>query len=607
MQQETQGLDDILKAYFGYDAFRSQQRAIIENILQKEDAIVLMPTGGGKSLCFQLPALCLSGVTLVISPLIALMKDQVDSLNVNGIPAVSLTSALSLDEQTAIQHDLLSDKYKLLYIAPERLKNPYFRNFLQKLPISMVAIDEAHCISDWGHDFRPDYRNLKELRKAYSGVPFVALTATATPQVLKDIASQLYLQKATVYSTSFNRENLSYIVHRKQGALKKLLGYIEKHKDGAIIIYRFSRKGTEKLAKDLRAEGYKARAYHAGLTAEKRQRVQDDFIKDQVQIIVATIAFGMGIDKPDVRLVVHYELPKSIEGYFQETGRAGRDGLPSECVLFYSAGDSHKHKFFINQIEGQKEKELSLQKLEEVAVYAEQYTCRRKYLLEYFGEVVEQENCASCDTCNNPKETIDATAITKLIIQAIAETGQRFGAQHIIHVLKGSRQKNVLDLGHDSLRTYGAVKKYSRVQIKDFIQQLLQKGYIKKAEGEYPVLKLVLKSKEVFTQNLEVQLIKPEGEMVDTKKKEIDIEYDESLFELLRSLRKELAAEKNVPPFIIFGDRSLIEMAAYFPKSEESFFKIKGVGKEKLKEFGPKFLEVIIAYTNQEGVAEKAF
>ena len=334
MSDTTKSLEAVLKAYFGYDSFRFKQKEIIESVLRKEDVIVLMPTGGGKSLCFQLPALCLPGVTIVISPLIALMKDQVDSLNANGIPAASLTSSQSIEERKQIHQDLLDQKYKLLYIAPERLKNFYFREFLQHLPVSLIAIDEAHCISDWGHDFRPDYRNLKELRQAYSKVPFIALTATATQPVLKDISQQLSLQKASVYVTSFNRSNLSYIVHSKQRSFSRLLDYIKKHQGGSIIVYRFSRKGTEGLAQDLQAEGFKVAAYHAGLTHENRKAVQEAFIRDEIQIIVATIAFGMGIDKPDIRLVVHYEIPKSIEGYFQATGRAGRDGLPSECVIF---------------------------------------------------------------------------------------------------------------------------------------------------------------------------------------------------------------------------------------------------------------------------------
>jgi ATP-dependent DNA helicase RecQ len=608
MSETKNSLESVLKTFFGYDSFRSQQKEIIESVLRKEDVIVLMPTGGGKSLCFQLPALCLPGVTIVISPLIALMKDQVDSLNANGIPATSLTSAHTIEERKEIQQELLAGKYKLLYIAPERLKNAYFREFLNKLPVSLIAVDEAHCISDWGHDFRPEYRNLKELRQAYQDIPFIALTATATKPVLKDIETQLSLQKAGQFVTSFNRPNLSYIVHEKTNHFSKLLGYLKKHEGGSMIIYRFSRKGTESLAQDLQAEGYKVGAYHAGLSNEQRQKVQEAFINDDLQIMVATIAFGMGIDKPDIRLVVHYELPKSVEGYFQETGRAGRDGLPSECVLLYGPGDTFKHQYFINRITTNKERKQSASKLDDVVTYCEFPTCRRKYLLEYFGEIWDQEKCDGCDTCLYPKKTFDATAVTKLIIQTIAESGQRYGTAHIVHVLKGSRRKQILAAGHDQLKTYGAIQQYSADEVKNFIRQLLHTGYLRMAKGEYPVLMLKMKSKEVFTENLTVMLNLPEdhGEAaVSSKKKQIDIEYDARLFEILRSLRKELAEEKGVPPFIIFGDRSLIEMAAYYPKSEATLFKIKGVGKEKLKEFGKRFLQVIVDYTEQDGLEEK--
>jgi len=606
MSDYTQSLETILKTYFGYDSFRSHQKEIIESVLKKQDSIVLMPTGGGKSLCFQLPSLCLPGVTLVVSPLIALMKDQVDALNANGIPAVAMTSAIDFDEIKTIERDLIDGQYKLLYIAPERLKNFYFREFLQRVSVSLIAIDEAHCISDWGHDFRPDYRNLKELRLSYSKIPCIALTATATPQVLKDIEQQLCLENANTFVTSFNRENLSYHLHSKDQKFDKLLHYLKKHEDGSTIIYRFSRKGTESLAKELRDAGYRAGIYHAGLSSDERRQVQDAFIKDDIQIMVATIAFGMGIDKPDVRLVVHYEMPKSIEGYFQETGRAGRDGLPSECVLFYSSGDAYKHKYFINRITTEKEKRLAQQKLDEVAQYCELITCRRKFLLEYFGETYEKENCDACDACVHPKELVDMTPFAKHCIQAIAESGQRWGMAQIGHLVKGSKRKSIKEAGLDGLKKFGCASEYSTNEIKHYLEQMLRRGYLRKTSGEYPVIMLTLKSKEVFTENREVLLLPLEqNEIIDSVSPQVVPEYDRRLFGLLKSLRKAIAEEKNVPPFIIFGDTTLIEMAMYFPKSTESLFKIKGVGEEKLKEFGDEFLTCIKTYTETEDIQEK--
>ncbi len=606
MSENTTSLETVLKTYFGYDSFRSHQKEIIESVLKKQDSIVLMPTGGGKSLCFQLPALCLPGLTLVVSPLIALMKDQVDSLNANGIPAVAMTSAIDFDELKTIERDLIDGQYKLLYIAPERLKNFYFREFLQRVSVSLIAIDEAHCISDWGHDFRPDYRNLKELRLSYAKIPCIALTATATPQVLADIEQQLCLENANTFVTSFNRENLSYHIHSKDQQFDKLLHYLKKHEDGSTVIYRFSRKGTESLAKDLRAAGYRAGIYHAGLSSDDRRKVQDAFIKDDLQIMVATIAFGMGIDKPDVRLVVHYEMPKSVEGYFQETGRAGRDGLPSECILFYSPGDIYKQKFFINRITLEKEKQQAQKKLDEVAQYCELTSCRRKFLLNYFGEDYNQENCENCDSCLHPKELVDMTELAKHLIQTIAESGQRWGMAQITHMAKGSKRKSIKDAGLDQLKKFGCASNYSPNEIKYYLEQMLRNGYLRKTTGEYPVIMLTLKSKEVFTKNEPVRLLPLEQQIVvESPKPEILLDYDRRLFALLKALRKAIAEEKNVPPFIIFGDTTLIEMATYYPKSKESLFKIKGVGEEKLQEFGGEFLQCIATYTEAEDLQEQ--
>ncbi len=403
----------ILKTRFGYDHFRPLQEEIIANVLSRRDTLVLMPTGGGKSLCYQLPALCLDGVTLVVSPLIALMKDQVDALKANGIETAFINSSLTSAEIARVQTQAGKGQIRILYLAPERLAHSGFRNFLHTLNISLIAIDEAHCISEWGHEFRPDYRNLKILRRDFPAVPVIALTATATERVREDIIGQLSLQQGRTFISSFNRANLTYLVQPKQSAFTRLLALLQRHENEPAIIYCFSRKDTEDLAADLNAQGLKALPYHAGLDNSVRRETQEKFIRDQVPIVVATIAFGMGIDKPDIRLVVHYDLPKSLEGYYQETGRAGRDGLPSECVLFYSFGDRMKQDYFINQMEDDAERENARQKLAHMIEFCELQTCRRAFVLGYFGEQWEEENCGNCDVCLAPKEEFDATEISQ--------------------------------------------------------------------------------------------------------------------------------------------------------------------------------------------------
>lgn len=481
---------DLLKKHFGYNSFRPGQERIISEVMAGNDALVLMPTGGGKSLCYQLPALKYKGLTLVISPLISLMKDQVDLLKENGIPAAFLNSSLSKDEQNAICGRILNGEVKLLYLAPERLTIETFRLWLQKLNISLIAIDEAHCISEWGHDFRPDYRTLTTLKSDFQGVPIIALTATATHSVRRDILSQLEINSNNIYISSFNRPNLTYRVEPKQKTFQKLLSLLEDYNNEPVIIYCFSRKNTESLSEKLQANGFNAHPYHAGLNPKKRQETQEKFVKDKIQIIVATIAFGMGINKPDVRLIVHYDMPKSVEGYYQETGRAGRDGLPAECILFYSYSDAYKHRFFIDRIASDSERKNAEEKLAKIINFCKTTACRRRYLLKYFGENYQESGCEKCDICS-PKT----------------------------FTLKDSKQKS--------------------------------KG-----------------------------------------KKNI-AGYDELLFEKLRALRKNLADAANVPPFIIFSNVSLQEMALYFPQTPQEFSKITGVGNEKLSRFGEDFIACI--------------
>jgi ATP-dependent DNA helicase RecQ len=595
---------ELLKKYYGYDEFRPQQEKIIQNVLDGKNTFVLMPTGGGKSLCYQLPALKFEGITLVISPLIALMKDQVDALKTNGIAAEYLNSTLSSDEVSAIESNALKNKIKILYIAPERLANQSFKNFLAKLKISLIAIDEAHCISEWGHDFRPDYRNLKVLRKNFPKTPLIALTATATPKVQNDILEQLHIKKdANIFFSSFNRTNLTYTIKPKSKGLETLFHLIQKYPNDSSIIYCTSRKSTEQIATELKSLGINALPYHAGLEQELRKGTQEKFIRDEVQVIVATIAFGMGIDKPNVRLVVHQDLPKTLEGYYQETGRAGRDGLPSECVLLYSYGDKAKQEFFINQIEDEDERESSYKKLTEVINYCETVDCRRKFLLNYFGEEWPEENCKACNNCLGEKEYFDATEITQKILSATIRTGELFGSKHIIDVLLGKKIKRVLELGHNSLSVFGIVHNYSEDELKHIFQNLNSKNLLGKTEGRYPTLFVTQEGRTWLRSKETISLIKPIIELEKTESK--NVEYDKKLFDLLRMLRRTIAERQNVPPFIVFGDNSLIEMAQYFPQSLESFSNITGVGERKLKEYGKDFISLIKEYSVKNNLKEQ--
>ncbi|MEO6302145.1 MAG: DNA helicase RecQ, partial [Bacteroidia bacterium] len=593
---------ELLKKHFGYDKFRPMQDEIIQNVLQNKDTFVLMPTGGGKSLCYQLPALKFEGTTIVISPLIALMKDQVDSLKSNGINAEFINSSLSYYEINTIQNKVFNNEIKILYVAPERLSLPDFQEFLSNIKLSLIAVDEAHCISEWGHDFRPDYRNLKVLRDKFPKIPVIALTATATHKVREDIVNILQLEKAKVFISGFNRPNLNYSVLDKNNSFNTLVNLLKTHKDASVIIYCFSRKDSESLAENLRDQGFNALPYHAGLEGEVRRETQEKFIRDQVNIITATVAFGMGIDKPDVRLVVHYDLPKTLEGYYQETGRAGRDGLQSECVLFYSPGDRRKQEFFIYQMEDLEERKKAEEKLNQVIDFCELHTCRRQFLLTYFGEDHSMnENCASCDNCTTVKENFDATEISQKIISAVAKTGESFGANHVVDILLGKKNKKIISNKHQNLSVYGIVKDYKKEDVKYIISLLLQKTYLSKTRDIYGILKITSRGWRFIKEKQNLILNKPQTSIeVQTKNNQ----YDFKLFDILRSLRKQIADKKNVPPFIIFGDASLREMSTYFPLTKISFSKITGVGTEKLNRFGDKFIETIADYCHKYGLEE---
>ena len=492
---ETQYLNKLLKQRFGYDGFRPGQEPIITNALAGRHCLVVMPTGGGKSLCYQLPALARGGLTLVVSPLIALMKDQVDALRANGIAAEFLNS--SLDDRTAatVEREAQAGGVSLLYAAPERVSMPGFRRFLHTLDLRLIAIDEAHCISEWGHDFRPDYRALSELRTEFPDTPVMALTATATERVRQDIVDQLGLDGCPQFISGFDRANLTYRVQPRAGAWESLLALLDERKSQSAIVYCFSRKETEELAERLTASGHPAVAYHAGLDAETRRLTQERFIDGEVPIVAATIAFGMGIDKPDIRLVVHYTLPKSIEGYYQETGRAGRDGLSSDCVLFFSEGDRAKQEYFIQRMTGDA-RAVAERQLQQMVDYGRLQSCRRKYLLAYFGEDTADESCGNCDVCLAERQSVDVTVVAQKLLSAVIRTGERFGIAHVINVLLGSNLERIRELGHDKLSVYGIVNDYDRNGMRDIANGLVERGLLARADGQYATVSVTAAGRE---------------------------------------------------------------------------------------------------------------
>lgn len=605
---------ETLKKHFGYTAFRPLQEAVITEFLSGRDTVVLMPTGGGKSLCFQIPALLFGGTTIVISPLISLMKDQVDALTANGVKATFLNSSVDKAELRTRMDDTVAGNYQLVYMAPERLAVPGMTQWLATCDIKALAIDEAHCISQWGHDFRPDYRNLKSFRAAFPTIPIIALTATATPQVKEDIINELNLKRPKTFISSFYRQNLEIKVLPKKNELKKIVSLLHKHPDESCIVYCFSRKDTESLADLLLEEGFSAGAYHAGLESEKRAAMQDDFIHDRINVITATTAFGMGIDKPDVRLVIHRTFPKTLEGYYQEIGRAGRDGLPSECVLLYSAGDKIKLDYFLAMVSNEAERQKELNSILEVMNYAEGRSCRWINLISYFGEDPTISHCETCDVCKAKNDTVDATEITQKILSGIIKTGGRFGRAHVIKVLRGSKEKKVIDYNHDTLSVWGITKDIPESVLNEVFMQLLAVGYIRKNIGDYPTFAVSKTGGEFLTTKATVQLprvlddmLLSDVDLTPTHNKEVKkkakktvgkkvIQSDEACFAVLKTLRTELAKKRGVPAFIIFGDASLHDMSYQKPQTRAEFANISGVGEKKLKEYADIFIEAIIEY-----------
>ena len=607
---------DLLKSHFGFDAFLPLQEEIVGRVLGQKDSLVVMPTGGGKSLCYQLPAVCFDGLTVVVSPLIALMKDQVDSLKANGIPAAFVNSTLAAKDMARVQSQAQNGSLKILYLAPERLALTGFKEFLRTLDLSLFAIDEAHCISEWGHDFRPEYRNLKSLRHDFPQVPIIALTATATGPVRQDIVAQLGLKEPQIFISGLDRPNLQYTVQTKnRDSFRNLQCLIKSHDGESAIIYRASRKGTEDMADDLFGRGFKALAYHAGLERSVRQDAQEKFIRGETPIIVATIAFGMGIDKPDVRLVVHYDLPKTLEGYYQETGRAGRDGLPSDCVLYYSYSDKSKQDYFINQIEDAQEREEAQRKLALMVEYCKLQTCRRKHLMEYFGDPWEGENCGGCDICSTPREEFDATEIAQKILSAVIRTGERFGARHVTDVLRGATTKQVKNREHDQLTVFGIAADHSAQALDELIDGMVAKDLIARDSGKFPILTATRNGRDFLKSRAPLTLTRQEtsSEIDSDRFAEDSPEYvatdmpeNPDLFQELRALRKTLADERGVPAYVIFGDVPLRQMVAHLPQSRESFSRISGVGSVKLEEFSEPFSQVIREYASANGLVELA-
>ena len=706
----------VLEKNFGYTSFRPNQEEVIQSILDDKDVFVLMPTGGGKSLCYQIPALMKPGITVVISPLISLMKDQVDSLVSNGVSAAYLNSTLSESESADVKRRMLSGDLKILYVAPERLMMNSMLSLLKKTTISLFAIDEAHCVSEWGHDFRPEYRKLSELRDKFPGVCIAALTATATERVRRDIVHVLRLQDPVVKVSSFNRPNLSYQIVEKKDVMDQLDSYLRKNRNKSGIIYCQSRDAVERLAARLNKSGFSALPYHAGISDEKRARNQERFIRDDVDIIVATVAFGMGIDKPDVRFVIHYDLPKNLESYYQETGRGGRDGLECECILFFSRGDWHKIRFLIEKKPSKRERDLAFQQLSQIISYCESTDCRRNVLLKYFGEEIT-EPCNNCDSCFHPREKTDYTNQAKLLLDCIQQTGQRFGMSHVVDVLYGARTQKVKDMRHDRLSVHGSGKNVSKNEWKRIGNELIQSGLLSVSGERYPIVKLNVKSRKVIDGEISVELTAPPiskiskgrailpgisdstqngGEFIDeaddeteeiysdfadsdsefnendlsgaivyggkksiladgiedfdpisasvssgsassasstslasasvssvksketvpkatTPKKEKSVspkkiekgKFDSVLFSRLRELRKNIAADKNLPPYIIFADTSLRQMATDFPTDETSFLKIVGVAEYKLQKYGGLFINEISDYIGESETPTK--
>ena len=598
MQSIDQQLIPTLKKYFGFDSFRDQQETIIQTVLNKKDALVIMPTGGGKSICFQLPALIFPKLTIVISPLIALMKDQVDGLKANGIEASFYNSSQSSPEQAEILDKITKQKLKLLYVAPESLGG--IQQILDEEYVSCLAIDEAHCISSWGHDFRPSYQQLAYLKTNLPNTPFIALTATADKATRQDIAKQLNILDAKQFVSSFDRKNISLTVRPANKRIDQIINFIQSKPKDSGIIYCLSRKSTEELASKLKKQKINAAAYHAGLTFDKRNKVQEDFIFDRTQIVCATIAFGMGIDKSNVRWVIHYNLPKNIEGYYQEIGRAGRDGLPSQALLFYSYADIIQLKRFI---EGSSNAEFQTAKLDRMKQFAEAKTCRRKILLSYFGELLE-DDCGNCDICKNPPKQIDGTIYAQKILSVIIRLQEQEPMGMVIDVLRGSANAQVLEKGYDQIKSYGIGRDLTPLDWQQYIIQLMNQGMCEIAFHERNNLKMTPLSHQVLFEDRKVRMTKAMAVLKKDSKTTVPSRTpaatsNDDLFERLRLLRLAISMEESIPAYLVFNDATLKEIAEEQPTDKQEFLQINGVGQRKLDVYGGRFIEAVKAYQDR--------
>ena len=590
---------EVLKKYYGYTSFRKGQEDIINEIINKNDVLAIMPTGGGKSICYQVPSLILDGITIVISPLISLMKDQVDALKSMGVKAALINSSLNTSQFNAVIDGINNDEYKIIYIAPERLDSYEFVNIIRNKKLSQIAIDEAHCVSQWGHDFRSSYRKIGTFINSLEKRPIVtAFTATASLEVREDIIKLLNLYNPTLFITGFNRENLTININKSSGKNEYLLKYVENHKDESGIIYAATRKEVDKIYEGLLKRGYSVSRYHAGLSAEERKYNQEEFIKDNISIMVATNAFGMGIDKPNIRYVIHYNMPQSIENYYQEIGRAGRDGEESECVLLFTPGDVHTQKYLIEiGTENPTRQNIQYKKLQQMVDLIYSNDCYRKSIIGYFGEEFN-DNCGKCSNCLDDGEIIDKTLDAQKVISCIARMKRSFGATMVIDVLRGSKNKKVIQFGFNTLSTYGIMKDYSVDELKTFINTLISHGFIDSVEGTYPVLRLNEKSLDIIKGNIKVEF----RESKVSKKLEVSNE----LYDVLRSIRYEIAKSEGIAPYMVFGDGTLRGMASVYPTTKEEMLTVSGVGEIKYEKYGQPFESAILRYLEENNIQKKA-